>query len=96
MNSYSLSNKAALDIEEIAEYSITNWGFARAERYILDLHRAFETLAEFPHLGRDAGHLRPGYFRFEHDRHSVFYRKMESGVFIVRVLHMTQQADNHL
>jgi toxin ParE1/3/4 len=96
MNSYALSNEADLDIAKIAEHSITNWGIVRAERYILDLNRALETLAQFPHLGRDAGHLRPGYFRFEHDRHTVFYQKTKRGIYIVRVLHMKQQPENYL
>jgi toxin ParE1/3/4 len=96
MNSYVLSRAAEADIEDIAGRSIAQWGFMRAERYLLELHRAFETLADFPHLGRDASHLRCGYFRFEHQGHSVFYRKTEAGVFIVRVLHQRQQPENYL
>lgn len=96
MSSYVLSNEADLDVEDITEHSIKRWGLVRADRYILELHTAFETLAEFPNLGRDAGHLRPGYFRFEHDRHSVFYQKTEDGVFVVRVLHEKQQPENYL
>jgi toxin ParE1/3/4 len=96
MNRYVLSEAADADIEGIARYSITEWGLFRAERYILELHEAFEMLAEFPHLGRDAGHVRLGYFRFDHDRHSVFYQKAGAGVFIVRVLHQKQQPENYL
>ena len=54
MNRYVLSEAADADIEGIARHSITQWGLVRAERYILELHRAFETLGEFPHLGRDS------------------------------------------
>ena len=96
MNRYVLSEAADADIDGIARHSITRWGLARAERYILELHQAFETLGEFPHLGRDVGHLRAGYFRFEHDSHSVFYRKMDDGILIVRVLHQKQQPENYL
>ena len=96
MNRYVLSEAADADIEGIARHSITQWGLARAERYILELHRAFETLGEFPHLGRDAGHIRSGYFRFEHDSHSVFYQKTDDGILIVRVLHQKQQPQNYL
>lgn len=96
MNSYVLSEAADSDIGDIARRSIAQWGFARTERYLLELHRAFETLAQFPHLGRDAGHLRSGYFRFEHESHSVFYQKVESGIFIVRVLHQKQRPENYL
>jgi len=50
---YALSEAAASDVEEIAGYSVSNWSLARAERYILDLHRAFERLADLPGLERD-------------------------------------------
>jgi toxin ParE1/3/4 len=96
MNNYVLSETADADIEGIARYSITQWGLARAERYILELHQAFETLAEFPHLGKNAGHVRVGYFRLDHGSHSVFYQKTDAGVFIVRVLHQKQQPENYL
>ncbi len=71
-------------------------GSARAERYILEMHRAFETLASFPNLGRNAGHLRNGYFMFQHDQHSVFYQTRDGGVFVVRVLHQKQLPENYL
>jgi toxin ParE1/3/4 len=96
MARYVLSRAADADIEGIASYSIARWGLPRAERYILCLHEAFEILAQFPNLGRDAGHIRTGYRRFEHDRHSVFYRTTNQGVLIVRVLHHRQQPENYL
>ena len=90
MSSYVLSEAADADIAGITRHSITHWGLARAERYILELHQAFETLSQLPDLGRNAGHLRPGYFRFDHKIHSVFYQKTASGIFVVRVLHQKQ------
>ena len=47
-------------------------------------------------MGRDAGHIREGYFTFQHVSHSVFYQKTEAGVFIVRVLHQKQLPENYL
>jgi toxin ParE1/3/4 len=96
MGSYVLSNEADLDLQGIAERSIIQWGIDRATQYIFELHKAFETLAEFPHLGRDAGHIRPGYFRFEHDHHTVFYQKNSDNIFVVRVLHEKQLPEKHL
>ena len=40
--------------------------------------------------------MRPGYFRFEHDRHSVFFQKTGDGIFIVRVLPQKQHPEDHL
>jgi toxin ParE1/3/4 len=96
MGSYTLSGKADADIEEIAEASLRQWGLIRAETYILGLHATFQRLAAFPDLGRDASHIRFGYRRVETASHSVFYRKIEDGVLIVRILHQRMDFGQHL
>jgi toxin ParE1/3/4 len=96
VSSYVLSEAADTDIERILIDSIRRWGIPRAERYILELHRAFETLAAFPDIGQSVSHLRTGYFWFQHAGHSVFYKKSVSGIVIIRVLHQRQLPSNHL
>ncbi len=96
MGSYALSGAADADIETIAESSVRQWGFARTEAYVLGLHETFGRLAEFPELGRDAGHIRPGYRVMEAASHSVFYRRTDDGVLIMRVLHQHMDFERHL
>jgi toxin ParE1/3/4 len=91
-----LSGKADADIENIAESSLRQWGIAQAEEYILGLHETFQMLVEFPDLGRDAGHIRPGYRKTESASHSVFYRKAEEDILIVRVPHQRMDFGRHL
>ncbi len=40
MATYILSGEADIDIQDIAESSIQQWGLARAEKYVLGLHEA--------------------------------------------------------
>ncbi len=96
MGSYTLSGEADADVQSIAEESVKRWGLARAEKYIMALHETFGRLAEFPNMGRDASHVRSGYMRIESGSHSVFYRKTESGVLIVCVLHKHMDFERHL
>lgn len=96
MNSYTLSQKADADIEQIAAVSLQRWGLARAEKYILSLHDAFNRLADFPELGRDASHIRHGYRATEITSHIAFYRTTEAGVLIIRVLHARMDPRRHL
>lgn len=96
MPSYALSKAADADLEQIARRSVEQWGFARAEAYLLTLHQAFERLAAFPDLGRSIDDVRRGYFRFESESHVAFYRKETSGILIVRVLHQRMQPERHL
>jgi toxin ParE1/3/4 len=96
MGSYTLSGAADADVQNIAEESAKRWGLERAEKYISALHETFERLAEFPNMGRDASHIRSGYMQIESGSHSVFYRRTESGVLIVRVLHERMDFERHL
>jgi plasmid stabilization system protein ParE len=59
-------------------------------------HDAFQRLAELPDLGRDASHIRPGYRKIETVSRSVFHRKTNDGVLIVRILHQRMDFDRHL
>ncbi len=96
MGSYTLSGEADADIEAIAQNSVQQWGIARAETYILGLHQAFQLLADFPDMGRDASHIRPGYLQMATVSHAVFYRKTGGGILIVRVLHQRMDFRRHL
>jgi toxin ParE1/3/4 len=96
MKHYALSEEADADILKILRASIRQWGLARSESYILDLHIAFENLAAFPDIGQDVAYLRNGYFQFPHDRHNVFYQKTQEGILIIRLLHQNQPPERHL
>jgi plasmid stabilization system protein ParE len=52
-------------------------------------------LAEFPDLGRDASDIRLGGRKIEVASHSVFSRKTENGVLIVRVPHQRMDFERH-
>jgi plasmid stabilization system protein ParE len=73
MSRYLLSNVADADITRIYLDPIKNWGAARADVYRRGRHAALEEIAAFPHIGKDIGASRRGYFQFRHDRNGVFY-----------------------
>jgi toxin ParE1/3/4 len=96
VGSYRLSLAADRDIEAITRLSIEAWGVDRAEGYVMDLHRVFEMLGTFPSLGRDIGQVRAGYFRFEHLSHTIFHRRGDGEVIVMRVLHRRQTPVTYL
>lgn len=96
MPRYTLTGKADSDIQNIAETSIAQWGLHRAEAYILTLHDALQRLADFPDIGRNAHHIRPGYLQSESGSHTIFYRTAEDGIIIVRILHERMNFKRHL
>ena len=96
MAAYSLSRKAAADLDAIHEYTIVSFGLAQARDYLNGLHEGFGTLAEQPMLGRSAARLSPELRRHEYRSHVVFYVPRDGGVTIVRVLHRSMDAPRHL
>ncbi len=63
---------------------------------MIELHRAFDRLAEFPDIGRHANNIRSGYWQMDFASLAIFYRSIESGVLIVRVLLARMDFAQHL
>ncbi|MFH7321537.1 type II toxin-antitoxin system RelE/ParE family toxin [Desulfurivibrio sp. D14AmB] len=94
---YKLSRAAAADIEKIAENSLIEFGLAQTGKYLTSLHGCLELLAKNPEMGREIDEIRPGYRKFPHQSHLIFYRRENAGgILIVRVLHHLMDAERHL
>lgn len=97
MADYVLTQKADQDITEIYRFSYEQFSVARADAYLQALEERFVMLAEQPLLGQKIDHIRAGYFRYHHARHSIFYTLRAEGVIlIVRVLHSSMDIEQHL
>lgn len=68
------------------------WDVRQAAQYHALLKNKMELLTAMPELGRARDELRHGYRSFQIARHLIFYRKAEQGIEIVRVLHVSMQA----
>ena len=66
----------------VAENSV-----ASADRLLEAINAQCETLAEFPQMGRRREELSPGMRSFVVGSYVVFYRVIEDGVDVIRVLH---------
>lgn len=82
-----LSRRAASDLAEIADYTISEFGITQARLYRDQFQACFRSLLDNPQLGRSAGEVAPGLRRIRQQAHVVFYRVERDGLFIVRVLH---------
>lgn len=89
---YKLSEEAAKKIISIYEYSLLNFGEAKADEYYLSLHNAFELLAEQPNLGRKFHE----YHRHEHGYHALFYKVTDYGILILYILHQKENAEEKI
>ena len=94
MPAYRLSKLARLDLIEIGDYTVDQWGLEQALRYLDSMENCFGLIAANPKIGRKCDRLRKGYRRIEHEKHVVFYRMDEEGAFIVRILHQRVLPEN--
>ena len=73
MAGYSLSSKAAADLEGIhLRNTILTFGLEQASAYLTGLHKHLDILSGHPMQGRSAGELAPGLSRSEYQSHIVF------------------------
>ncbi len=71
---FRLSEKAAIDLEDILIAGILAFGELQALKYQDSFKRVFEMLAYIPTLGRKSERGRANEHRFLHGSHVIYYR----------------------
>jgi len=85
MKRIRVSDKATADLNEIWLY-IAQDNPEAADKYIQAIVSRLPTLASMPHMGRSREELSPRLRSFPVGRHVIFYRPLDNGVEIARVL----------
>ncbi len=86
MSQCRLSDAARSDLDEIWFY-IAQDNADAADNFIRAIVSRFPKLAAMPQMGRAREELSPHLRSFPIGRYVIFYRPMENGVEIARVLH---------
>ena len=84
MNSYSFSDEAVRDLNEICEYIARNNPQA-ASRLFDRIRQKCKVLAGFPNMGKVYNRLAPGLRGAIVDDYIVFYYPREDGIDVARV-----------
>lgn len=96
MRDFALRPKAVSDLEDIWDYTVSEWDEEQAERCLRMVNAAFVELACDPSSGKPCDKIREGYHRRRSGSHVIFYRVQEMRVEIVRVLHQSMDFGSHL
>jgi len=91
-----LSPRAEVDIDRIYDHTEDRWGTQQAQKYTLELKLACQQLAETPRRGRSAQNIRPGYLVVSCGSHNIFFRKEETRIVVIRILHNRMDFKRHL
>jgi toxin ParE1/3/4 len=96
MLGYLLTPRARADLDEIWDYTAKRWSVAQAERYLREIQRGVEAVASKPGLGRRCDEIRAAYYKMPVGSHILFYRRTDSRIQIVRILHQSMDVERHL
>lgn len=91
-----LSPRAKIDLSAIWDYTFSQWGIEQAEKYVRDLWASIEQAAADPGKSIDIGDIRRGYRKMRAGSHVIFFRVVDEGIDIVRILHQRMDFDRHL
>ncbi len=87
MKSCRLRPRAQRDLDEIWDFTAAKWSPAQAEIYLRQIQQALKILAGDPGIGVSCEEIRAGYRKFPVGAHVLFYRLVDGGAEIVRILH---------
>ena len=96
MAEYRLSPRAQRDLEAVFDYTVAEWGWAQAMRYIDLIEAACAELAEAPQQAQGCADILPGYRRRGVEQHVVYFRPTRYGIAVIRILHQRMDAGRHL
>lgn len=82
---YTLSAQARQDLKDIKDF-IAQDSLDRAEIFVKGIATRFQTLAEFPAMGKRYEALAPDLRGFSVGRYIIFYRSTNEGISIERIL----------
>jgi len=96
MAEFHLTPAAGQDLEGIWTFTCQKWNKEQANRYIDRLTDVFADLAHSPKMAPACEHIRPGYRRWNIERHIIYFLITDNGILIVRVLHERMDALRYL
>lgn len=97
MGNYKLSTEATKDITGIYIFSIRNFGYDQAKKYVKELEGFFIELSERDELARDASLFAHNLKYYNYKSHVIFYLEEEdSSILIIRVLGKHMDFIQHL
>ena len=84
------------DLDDVAQYTVAQWGEDQAAKYLDLLEQICEVI--IPQNARHARPVpqRPQLLRWRCERHVVYFRAVRGGIEVVRILHERMLPLNHL
>ena len=95
MPNYKLSFLAELDLFDIAESTIEDWGLKQAKKYALSIDVVLKKLTQHPELGLRRSELYKNARSFPIEKHIIYYCYVDGTVEVARILHQKMDPTVH-
>lgn len=87
---------AETDLFEIGVYTWNEWGEDQSARYLALIRETCEGIIPRKHRFARSVPTRPALLRWRCERHVIYFRTVDDGVEIVRILHDRMLPSRHL
>ena len=97
MSQVLLSPRAKLDLSDIWNYTLTEWGSEQAEKYVRELWAAMQAQVDNSSTSTDISNVRKGYRKTRSGSHVIFFRSTgNNSIDVVRILHQQIDFERHI
>lgn len=96
MSQVVLSPKAKSDFSGIWDYTLEEWGVEQAEKYARELWAEMQKQASDHSTSTDISNVRSGYRKKKSGSHVIFFKLIDDGIDVIRILHQRMDFDRHL
>ena len=96
MSQTILSPKAKVDLSDIWDYTLAEWGVDQAEKYVRELWAAMQAQALDYSTSTDISDIRKGFRKTRSGSHVIFFKLTDDGIDVIRILHQRMDFERHL
>ena len=91
---FHLTRRAALDLRNIYNHSLREWGEATADSYMADLYAVMSKAAAYPDSGLLRQHRTAPFLMVPARQHFVVYDRSPQGITILTILHQVRDIES--
>lgn len=95
-NRYQLSEAADADIDAIFDYTVAEFGFDQAVKYLEIIEEHLFVLTNNPDAGKNRDLIKKGMRSLPVGEHLIFYRVLSDSIWVVRILHASRDVQRFL
>lgn len=96
MSQVALPPKAKSNLSGIWDHTFEEWGVEQVEKYVRELWAEMQKQAIDLSNSTDIGDVRPGYRKTRSGSHVIFFKPIDDGIDVIRILHQCMDFERHL